>query len=557
MDSSAVSEASTMLYISDTHTPGLMETMAMPQHQHHHQQSSSRRRPVKRQSSCLSGAELMVQTADFLAQQQVSWVQLWPADTPAHVPQHTSASCTSQQQMAPLPAAAMVQQPQLQASSSGNTLDSYGYEAAAGHVGPMQAAVLDAAAAGGAALPGPPGVLGPEPGAYPAATAAGAVQRAPHHRLPKRRASAPHLAAVPATNSQQVMFKCIPHTGGPDCQCTTCLCKRTDELCQRLIAQRADQTPAAQEGWAAAAAAAATALQPPSLQQQQARSVQSPVRGKRCSFELPPTAKGRKSQDSNRLSPSGSLGQGIVFTQQQQQQPYAAAACGVPAEAAAAAAAQHAMLRAASGPLNGQFQQLSMSITPLPGIPGDHSAAAGAFPAQQQAFTGRHVAGLGQGQHGHSEDAAVDRELEQLLAGVAWPAAPSAAGAVQPAGASLPQLQAQLHQLQAQYGMMQPLQPVATGLPARAAAAVPVPAAAVVNGYAPPACASLDPADLLSDLEADMRLPSFDKWGNTQGPASNTLLPELDPDRSELALLEEFLDSHHAEEASLVDLLLN
>lgn len=549
MDSSAVSEASTMLYNSDTHTPGLMETMAMPQQHgdHLHHQQSSRRRPVKRQSSCLSGAELMAQTADFLAQQQVSWVQLWPADTPAHVPQPAqctsawSASCTSPQQMAPLPAAAMVQQPQLQASSSGNTLDSYGYEAAAGHVGPMQAAVLAAAAAGGAALPGPPGVLGPEPGAYPAATAASAAQRAPHHRLPKRRASAPHLAAVAATNSQQTMFKCIPHTGGPDCQCTTCLCKRTDELCQRLIAQRAGQTPAAQEGWAAAAVAAATALQPPSLQQQQARSLQSPVRGKRCSFELPPTAKSRKSPDSNRWSPSGSPGQGIGFftQQQQQQQPYAAAACGMPAEAAAAAATQHAMLRAASGPLNGQFQQLSMSITPLPGVPGDQPAAAGAFPAQQQAFTGR-PAGLG-----HSEEAAVDRELEQLLAGVAWPAAPSA-GAAQP-GASLPQLQAQ-------YGM-QPPQPVATGVPARAAA-VPVPAA-VVNGYAPPACASLDPADLLSDLEADLRLPSFDRWGNALGPASNRLLPELDPDSSELALLEEFLDSHHAEEASLVDLLLN
>lgn len=537
-----------MLYISDTHTPGLMEAMAMPhqpQHDHHHpQQRSSRRRPVKRQSSCLSSAELMVQTADFLAHQQVSWVQLWPTDnTPADLPQpaqHTSAwggaSCTSPQQ-----AAAMVQQqPQLPASSSGNNLDSYGYEAAAGQLGPMQAAVLDAAAAGGAALPGL------EPGAYPAATAAGAAaQRAPHHRLLKRRASAPHLAAAAATNSQQGMFKCFPHTGGPDCQCTTCLCKRTDELCQRLIAQRAGQTPAAQEGWAAAAAAAATALQPPSLQQQQqARGVQSPLQGKTCSFELPPTAKSRKSPDSNRWSPSGSPGQGIGFypQQQQQQQPYA----GMPAEAAAT---QHAMPRAASGPLNGQFQQLSMSRTPLPGVPGDHSAAAGAFPAQQQPFTGT-PAGLGPGQHGHhSEEAAVDRELEQLLAGVAWPAGPSAGAHAQP-GASLPQLQAQLHQLQAQY--------VPAGcLPARAAA-VPVPAhVAVVNGDAPPACASLDPADLLSDLEADLRFPSFDKWGNALGPASNTLLPELDPDRSDLALLEEFLDSHHVEESSLVDLLLN
>jgi hypothetical protein len=176
--------------------------------------------------------------------------------------------------------------------------------------------------------------------------------------------------------------------------------------------------------------------------------------------------------------------------------------------------------------------------------------------AQQQAGYTSAAAGLGLGQQGHSEEAAVDRELEQLLAGVAWPAGPSASAA--PPCASLPQLQAQLHQLQAQYGMQAPPPLPPAGLAARAAA-VPVPpaAAVVVNGYSAPACASLDPADLLSDLEADMRLPSFDKWGSASGPASNTLLPELDVNRSELALLDEFLDSNAAEEASLLDLLLN
>jgi hypothetical protein len=53
---------------------------------------------------------------------------------------------------------------------------------------------------------------------------------------------------------------------------------------------------------------------------------------------------------------------------------------------------------------------------------------------------------------------------------------------------------------------------------------------------------------LLKDLNSDLRLPSFDKWGQG-GPASSTLLPELCPDTSELAFLNELLESH-PEEAS-------
>lgn len=219
------------MYMSETPSPSLMDGMSIPQ-----QQPNRRRGPVKRQSSCLSGSEVMAQTADFLAQQQVGWVQLWPAN---YQPQHTQQQLSSmagpwgtmdaayamsaQQVSSGAVAAPLMPHHQLQASSSGSMLSAYGSEAPAGQMGGMAVAsggLYDAAA--GASMPGP--VLGLDPAAAAAVAApapAPAAMRAPQHRLPKRRASAPHLAAA---QSQRV-----PHTGGPDCQCTQCLCARTDE----------------------------------------------------------------------------------------------------------------------------------------------------------------------------------------------------------------------------------------------------------------------------------------------------------------------------------------
>lgn len=219
---SAVSEASTMLYLTDTPSPFLEGMAAQQQH------TSRRRGPVKRQSSCLSGTELMAQTSDYLAQQQLSWVQLWPNQS-----QHAQLSWPAADAAYGMPAqqmplaAPMLQQPQLQESASGNMLNSYGLE---GHMGPMQAAVLGHIDAAAGTMPAPALVLDAASvaAAYDPAAAtvpAAANMRAPQHRLPKRRASAPHLAAAAAA-ANQPMFKCVPHTSGADCQCTQCLCAR-------------------------------------------------------------------------------------------------------------------------------------------------------------------------------------------------------------------------------------------------------------------------------------------------------------------------------------------
>jgi hypothetical protein len=168
------------MYMPETPSPSPMDGMALQQ-----QQPIRRRGPVKRPASCLSGAELMAQTADFLAQQQLGFVQLWPAN---HQQQLSSmggpwgtmdaAYAMSAQQVSTFPAPLMPHH-QLQASSSGSILSAYGSEAAAGQMGGMPA---------------------------------GVPQR-PTWQL--RRIS---------TRSEAV-----PHTGGPDCQCTQCLCARTDE----------------------------------------------------------------------------------------------------------------------------------------------------------------------------------------------------------------------------------------------------------------------------------------------------------------------------------------
>jgi hypothetical protein len=108
------------------------------------------------------------------------------------------------------------------------------------------------------------------------------------------------------------------------------------------------------------------------------------------------------------------------------------------------------------------------------------------------------------------------------------------------------------HSLQArQYALAAQQASMPAGIPAHAGMMAPH---AVVNGYAAPACASLDPADLFKDLDSDLRLPSFDKWGQGE-PASNTLLPELCPDTSELAFLNELLETHP--EASYMELLMS
>lgn len=275
----------------------------------------------------------------------------------------------------------------------------------------------------------------------------------------------------------------------------------------------------------------------------------SPVHGKRGSFDLPPTAaKTRRSPDSSRQSPAGSPGQnpGFFAMQQQQQQQLS----GMPYAGAPAYPAM--MQRVGSGPFNGQYQQSPMPCAPFESSAAAYAAASDAA-AQQQVHAGApgpRAIGSGHSGIGSEEDpAAVDRELEQLLAGAGWPLEP-----VPGAGAAQASMQppARLHSLQARQSVLAAQQQASmpAAIPAQAGLMAP---AVAVNGYA--ACASLDPAELLKDLDSDMRLPSFDKWGQG-GPASNTLLPELCPDTSELAFLNELLENH-PEEASYMDLLMS
>jgi len=546
-----------MPWIADPQIPNTMGPAAPAQH------GSRKHKPVKRQASAMSGAELL-QPAHFAASQQVGWVQLWPASYQLQQQQLASLGASSASTGAVVPAAvlpAAYMQTPTQSGTAGAAVNSYGYEAAAGQ---LPSGVLGMPLAGTSNLAGPPGP---------------AMQ--PERRLPKRRASAPHLLAAPT--QRQPMYKCVPHIASPECQCTQCLCARTDELCQRLIAQHNAQAAAAATTRHDAAAAAPAGVQHPQQQPQQQQVQggqpgqsrrQSPVPAKRRSFDLPPLATNRMSPGRRSShSPQQHSPVGHPASQQPIGMPSAFSGSdelfvwpGPTAEAAAGAAPGHytPLAPVSSGQLRGQFQALAVTPNPFADTSGALTAAnATASQQPQQLAVGAGSAGVqqlgctepGSCQSAIGDDAELDLELEQMLAQVAWLVPPAANVPDMPQQEQVTQQQRAAPQQQPVLPMQAPPGTVASGKarfgrqqqhqqqPQMAAGAQQL------LGGSGVAC---EPTLGLDGGGADLRTASFDSWS-----APGALWPELcDQATTDGGLLDDLLASN-PEEASLVDLLLN